>query len=55
MRRAVEGRDEVVGHMRERFLALLHAEVDLDQLRAEILATVTATVEPSSISLWLRE
>jgi len=37
------------------FAARLADEVDLDQLRAEILATVTATVEPSSISLWLRE
>jgi hypothetical protein len=33
----------------------LRDEVDLDQLRAEILATVAATVEPSSVSLWLRE
>jgi len=37
------------------FAARLADEVDLDQLRAEILATVAATVEPSSVSLWLRE
>jgi hypothetical protein len=37
------------------FAARLADEVDLDQLRAEILATVTATVEPSSVSLWLRD
>jgi hypothetical protein len=37
------------------FAARLADEVDLEQLRAEILATVTATVEPSSVSLWLRE
>ena len=33
----------------------LRDEVDLEQLRAEILATVAATVEPTSVSLWLRE
>jgi hypothetical protein len=37
------------------FAARLSDEVDLDQLRAEILATVSATVEPVSVSLWLRE
>jgi hypothetical protein len=37
------------------FAARLADEVDLEQLRAEILATVAATVEPSSVSLWLRE
>jgi hypothetical protein len=37
------------------FAERLRDEVDLDQLRAEILATVLATVEPSSVSLWLRE
>jgi len=37
------------------FAERLRDEVDLDQLRAEILATVTATVEPSSVSLWLRD
>jgi hypothetical protein len=37
------------------FAGRLRDEVDLDQLRAEILATVRQTVEPSSVSLWLRE
>jgi hypothetical protein len=37
------------------FAARLRDEVDLEQLRTEILATVSATVEPSSVSLWLRE
>jgi hypothetical protein len=37
------------------FAARLADEVDLEQLRAEILATVAATVEPSSVSLWLRD
>jgi hypothetical protein len=37
------------------FAERLRNEVDLDQLRAEILATVSATVEPSSVSLWQRE
>jgi hypothetical protein len=37
------------------FASRLRDEVDLEQLRAEILATVAATVEPSSVSLWLRE
>jgi hypothetical protein len=37
------------------FAERLRDEVDLEHLRAEILATVSATVEPSSISLWLRE
>jgi len=37
------------------FASRLRDEVDLEQLRAEILATVSATVEPSSVSLWLRE
>ncbi len=37
------------------FAARLRDEVDFEALRAEILATVTATVEPSSVSLWLRE
>jgi hypothetical protein len=37
------------------FAERLRDEVDLEQLRAEILATVTATVEPSSVSLWLRD
>jgi hypothetical protein len=37
------------------FANRLRDEVDLEALRAEILATVSATVEPSSVSLWLRE
>jgi hypothetical protein len=37
------------------FAARLRDEVDLQQLRAEILANVAHTVEPSSVSLWLRE
>jgi hypothetical protein len=37
------------------FAERLRDEVDLEQLRAEILATVSAAVEPSSASLWLRE
>ena len=37
------------------FAGRLRDEVDLEQLRAEILATVNHTVEPSSASLWLRE
>src|ERR1035437_6912025 len=37
------------------FADRLRDEVDLEQLRAEILATVSATVEPTSVSLWLRE
>ncbi len=37
------------------FASRLRDEVDLEQLRAEILATIAQTVEPSSASLWLRE
>jgi hypothetical protein len=37
------------------FAERLRDEVDLEQLRAEILATVAATVQPTSVSLWLRE
>jgi hypothetical protein len=37
------------------FAERLRDEVDLEQLRTEILATVSATVEPTSVSLWLRE
>jgi hypothetical protein len=37
------------------FAARLRDEVDLEQLRAEILATVNAAVEPVSVALWLRE
>jgi hypothetical protein len=37
------------------FAARLRDEVDLKTLRAEVLATVAETVEPSSVSLWLGE
>ena len=37
------------------FAGRLRDEVDLEHLRAEILATVARTVEPRSVSLWLRE
>jgi hypothetical protein len=37
------------------FAERLRDEVDLDAIRSEILATVGAAVEPSSVSLWLRE
>ena len=37
------------------FVSRLRDDVDLQQLRGEILATVARTVEPASISLWLRE
>jgi hypothetical protein len=37
------------------FAARLRDDVDLETLRAEILATVSAAVEPSAVSLWLRE
>jgi len=37
------------------FAERLRDEVDPEQLRAEILATVAQTVEPTSVSLWLRQ
>jgi MFS family permease len=37
------------------FAGRLRDEVDLDGLRAEILATVSASVQPSPVSLWLRD
>jgi hypothetical protein len=37
------------------FAARARDEVDFEALRAEILATVTATVEPTVVSLWLRQ
>jgi len=37
------------------FAGRLRDEVDLEQLRSEILATVSTAVEPRSLSLWLRE
>jgi len=36
------------------FAYRLRDEVDLDQLSAEILATVSEAVEPTTLSLWLR-
>jgi hypothetical protein len=38
-----------------RFAERLRNEVDLDPLQSEILATASSAVEPSSVSLWLRE
>ncbi|MGH2465172.1 MAG: hypothetical protein ACRDGI_06910, partial [Candidatus Limnocylindrales bacterium] len=37
------------------FAARLRDEVDVEALRAEILATVTKAVEPTSVALWLRD
>jgi hypothetical protein len=37
------------------FATRLRDEVDLESLRAEIIATVAQTVQPTSVSLWLRE
>ena len=37
------------------FAGRLRDEDDLEQLRAEILSTASAAVEPRSVSLWLRE
>jgi len=37
------------------FATRLRDEVDLEQLRIAIISTVSAAVEPSSVSLWLRE
>jgi hypothetical protein len=36
------------------FNATLRHEVDLDQLREQLVAVVQETMEPASISLWLR-
>ena len=36
------------------FSATLRNEVDLDQLREELLAVVQETMQPSHVSLWLR-
>jgi hypothetical protein len=35
------------------FSALLHQEVDLEQLREQVLAVVQETMQPTSVSLWL--
>jgi len=37
------------------FAGRLRDEVDLEAVRADILATVDAALEPSTVSLWLRE
>jgi hypothetical protein len=37
------------------FAERLRDEVDVEALRAEILATVTRAVEPTSVALWLRD
>ena len=37
------------------FAGRLRDDVDLDQLRAAITSTVGRTVQPASVSLWLRE
>jgi hypothetical protein len=37
------------------FAGRLRDVVDVEAPRAEILVTVSAAVEPSSVSLWLRE
>ena len=36
------------------FSATLHNEVDLNQLREELVAIVQETMQPSHVSLWLR-
>ena len=36
------------------FAERLRDEVDLDQLRTEILSTVSQVVEPTTVSIWLR-
>ena len=36
------------------FSATLRQEVDLDQLREQLLAVVQETMQPSHVSLWLR-
>jgi hypothetical protein len=38
----------------EGFSARLRQQVDLDSLTAELLAVVEQTVQPTSVSLWLR-
>jgi hypothetical protein len=38
----------------EAFSVRLRQQVDLDALRAELLAVVETTIEPTRVSLWLR-
>ena len=38
----------------EAFSTRLRDEIDLDTLSAELLAVVDHTVEPTTVSLWLR-
>ena len=37
------------------FNATLRQEVDLDQLRTQLLAVVQETMQPAHLSLWLRQ
>jgi hypothetical protein len=37
------------------FSAMLQSEVDLEQLREQVLAVVQATMQPAHVSLWLRQ
>ena len=37
------------------FSATLRNEVDLDQLRAQLLAVVQETMQPAHVSLWVRQ
>ena len=59
VQRVVDRRFNRAGYDADRtvsaFADRLRDEVDLEQLRAEIVATVARTVEPRSVWLWLRE
>jgi len=37
------------------FSSTLRSEVDLDQLREQLLAVVQETMQPSHVSLWVRQ